>query len=55
MNLKSLKFLFDEYLETDMIVKVEDWLSEDSEKCEYFTVCELIEDKHFACLNVNLL
>ncbi len=52
LNLKNLKFIFGEYEETNIVVKVEDWLSNDPEKCEYFTVSELIEDRHFACLNV---
>ena len=52
LNLKNLKFIFGDYEETNIVVKVEDWLSNDPEKCEYFTVSELIEDRHFACLNV---
>ena len=52
LNLKNLKFLFDKYEDTDMVVKVNDWLSSEPDKSDYFTVAELIEDKHFACLNV---
>lgn len=55
LNLKNLRFLFDRYEDTDMIVKLNDLLSSDPEKCDYFTVAELIEDKHFACLNVYII
>ena len=53
MNLKNLKFLFNQYEDTEMIVKLNDLLSPEPDKCDYFTVAELIEDKHFACLSVN--
>lgn len=52
LNLKNLKFLFDKYEDTDMIVKLNDLVSNDQENCDYFTVAELIEDKHFAILKV---
>lgn len=53
MNLKNLKFLFNQYEDTEMIVKLNDLLSPEPDKCDYFTVAELIEDKHFACLSVK--
>lgn len=53
LNLKNLKFLFKNYETSDMIVKVTDWLSKD-EKFDYFSVGELINDRHYAYLNVIL-
>lgn len=51
LNVRSLKFLFENYEETNIILKVEDWLAppgkKEHEKTDYFTVKEFIEDKHF--------
>ena len=52
LNLKNLKFIFKNYENSDLVVKVEDWLSKE-EKSDYFTVGELINDRHYAYVNVN--
>lgn len=51
LNLKNLKFLFKNYETSDMIVRVEDWLSKE-EKFDYFSVGEFINDRHYAYVNV---
>ena len=53
LNLKNLKFLFKNYETSDMVVKLEDWLAKE-EKSDHFTVAELINDRHYAYINVNL-
>jgi len=51
LNLKNLKFLFKNYETSDLVVKLEDWLAKD-EKFDHFTVAELINDRHYAYINV---
>ena len=52
LNLKNLKFLFKNYESSDMVVKLEDWLAKE-EKSDHFTVAELINDRHYAYINVT--
>lgn len=52
LNLKNLKFLFKNYETSDIVVKLEDWLSKE-EKYDHFTVAELINDRHYAYINVK--
>lgn len=57
LNLRNLSFLFSDYKQSDIIIKVTNWLQvksqtdEKSEISDYYSVAEFIDEKHYSYIN----